>query len=311
MKKQIIALTALSLAACSMASTGTVAVSGGTWTGKVDGTVVYTGTDFAACGNAVVSHMSSGTIYQANSGGTDGHISLKSSITWNGQSHQISGGGTDGQLYCQNASNVGAINTIMASTDNYGFYFRTVNGQNCTGNSGTANLTFRIDDCKGGLGHNLSVGSPTSSTSGAHGDNFVETYGIQGNTWGTVTSTDRSSGNSLLLNFSSSASGSTVNGTRDCYGCGYASFRVANNNASTSLGTDNATSCGRGFFSVSGSVGCTVSTLGAHNCSSHGAWIQSADNTHVNGGVAQNCHPCSAISQNIGSGNNSISISCQ
>src|ERR1041385_62000 len=111
MKRQLLACAALSLALVqvqSFASTGQLTVSGGTWTGKVDGTTVYTGTDFASCGNTVISHMSSGTVNQLNSGGTDGHISLKSSITWNGNGHQFSGGGTDGQLYGQNLSNIGA-----------------------------------------------------------------------------------------------------------------------------------------------------------------------------------------------------------
>jgi hypothetical protein len=255
--------------------------------------------------------MSSGTINQLNSGGTDGHITLKNNITWNGASHQFTGGGTDGQLYGQNLSSIGAINTIMASTDWYGFYFRTCNGQNCSGNSGTANLTYRIDNCKGGPGYNLSIGNTTSSTSGSHGAHHVETYGINGNTWGTITANDRTSGCGFLLNFSSSASGTTVNATRDCYGCGYAGFRTANNNRTTTLGTDTATSCGRGYFSVSGSTGCTVSTVNATDCSSHGVWLQSADTTHVNGGTVRNCHPCSSISQCIGGCNNSISVSCQ
>jgi hypothetical protein len=308
MKKQIIALATLSIAVCSFASTGQLTLSGSTWTGKVDGTTVYTGTSMSGCGNTIVSKMSSGTINQLNSGTMDGHTSLKSSLSWAGASHTMGGGDSTGTIYASGGSSINCTSVHFSSTGSFGVRFRTVNGQSTSGSWGTSGICFRIDDCGGGPGYNWTAGSPSSDTSGAHGDNFCETYGISGNSVGTVTATDRGACG-LLYNFSSSASTSSVNGTRCNYGGGFAAFRTANSNTSTTCGTDTANSCGRGYFSVSGSGHCTVSTVNANNCSSHGVWLQTANNTHVNGGTVVNCHPCSAISSD--GGGNSISVTCK
>ena len=103
----------------------------------------------------------------------------------------------------------------------FGMYFQTSAGQTFSGISGGAGILMRIDNCAGGGGSNLSAGSPNATASGGHG---VETYGITGTTFGTVTATDRSGGCGIMFNPSKTASGSTVNGTRCNYAGGYAAF---------------------------------------------------------------------------------------
>ncbi|HEX2855182.1 MAG TPA: hypothetical protein VHO24_18250, partial [Opitutaceae bacterium] len=302
-------ITAL-LGLCSSlsAASGEITVSGSTWTGKVDGVTKYTGSNMAAAANACIAAMSSGTLTVKNSGNVGGVISLKSNITLDGTGRTFSGGGTLGVVYAQNSSNIGAKNVKLASTDWYGIYFRTCQTQNATGNNGTANLSFRIDNCKGGTGSGLSIGSTSSDTSSSHGSHHVETYGQNGVTWSTITSTDRTDGCGTLLNFSSNASGTANNATRACVGGGYAGFRTANTNGKTTLGSATSTSCGRGFFSVSGSRDCTISTVNIANSSSHGIWLQTTYNTRVNGGTVRASNPCTVIT--AGSGN-AISVSCQ
>jgi len=312
MKKHIIAAGAMSLLVLGhtsvFAATGEVTLSGSTWTGKVDGSTKYTGTSMAAAANACKDNMSSGTINIRNSGNKNGTMNLKSNVKINGNGVTISGSGTTGMVYAQNSSAVGASNIKMASSDWYGMYFRTCQGIACSGVNGTSNLGYRIDNCKGGSGSNFTFGSPWSDTSSSHGSHFVETYGINGVGWSVCTATDRGECG-VLLNQSSSASGGTVAGTRCCFGGGYAGFRTANNNRSTTLTYDNATSCGRGFFSVSGSSGATLTRVNASNCSSHGCWLQSTSNSHVNGGTITACNPCSSISQDLGG--NTVTVTCR
>ena len=307
-------LLAMTLAAFSIMATpsfaalGQVTVSGSTWTGKVDGSTKYTGSSMAGAENACKNAMSSGTIQLLNSGDGNG-MSTKTNVIVDGTGKTISGGGTHGILFCQNSSNIGGWNFHYTSSNWFGHYWKTVNGQNMNGSSGTANLTYRIDDCAGGLGYGLYAGSPSDSgASGSRGDNNMETYGISGtNTVGTITSNDRPNGNGYLLNYSSNFNGS-ANSTRCCYGCGYAAFRTANTNGKTSIGSVTGTSCGRGYFSVTASRDCTVSGIQIYTTSSHGVWLQTAYNTHVNSGTVRHGNPCSSIS--AGSGN-SISVSCQ
>ena len=313
MKKTMIATTAVSLLAlgqtCVLAATGEVTLSGSTWTGKVDGSTKYTGSSMAAAANACVAAMSSGTINIRNSGNKNGQIRTKTTVKIDGFNVTISGGGETGVVYAQNSSNVGAKNIKMASSDWYGMYFRTCQGIAFTGVNGTANLAYRIDNCKGGSGSSLTVGSPWSDNSSSHGAHFIETYGINGVGWSVVSASDRTGGCGMLLNFSSSASGGTVSAWRCNDGGGYAGFRVANNNRSTTLTYDNATDCGRGFFSVSGSSGATLTRVNASSCSSHGVWLQSTSNSRVNGGTVTACNPCSSISQDLGG--NVVTVTCR
>jgi hypothetical protein len=289
-----------------LAASGEVFVTGSTWTGRVDGTTRYTGSSMAAAINACVNNMSSGTITIKNSGNMNGQANIKSNITIDGTGRTLNSTGSVAMIYAQNSSSVGARNINMSSNSWYGIQFRTCNGMTISSVSGSANMGYRIDNCKGGPGYNLSAGSPTLNNGGAHA---FETYGIQGVSFGTVSASDRTTGCGLILNYSTNATGTTVNGTRcDWNGGGYAGFRVANDNGKTTLGTVNSTSCGRGFFSVSGSRDATITTVNSTVSKSHGVWLQTTYNSRVNGGTVRSGNPCSAISG--GSGNH-VSVSCQ
>jgi hypothetical protein len=309
MKNTLIAAAALSLLAVttSFAATGEVTLSGSTWTGKVDGVTKYTGTSMAGAGYACAAAMTSGgTINIRNSGTVNGNIRIFANTKVNGNGCTLSGNATAGIVKAQNVSNVGALNINMAGSDYFGMYFSTCNGQSFSAvNGGGSSIAYRIDNCKGGTGYTFSCGSPTL-TSG--GNNGVETYGISGVSFSKVTATSRGACG-VLLNYSSSASGTTVQATRCCYGGGYAGFRTANNNRSTTLTYDNATSCGRGFFSVSGSSGANLTRVNASSCSSHGLWLQSTSSTRVSGGTITACNPCSSISQDLGG--NTVTVTCR
>jgi len=304
---KLIAISALALLQTSLfAATGEVTLSGSTWTGKVDGTTKYTGTTLAGAASACATAMTSGgTINIRNSGTCNGTIRIYANTTVNGNGCTLTGNGTTGIVKAQNVSSVGAQNINMAGSDYFGMYFSTCNGQTFSGVNGTSGIAYRIDDCKGGLGYNFSCGSPTLT---AGGDNGVETYGISGVSFSKVTATSRGACG-VLLNYSSSASGGTVTANNCCYGGGYAGFRCANNNRSSTLTYDNATSCGRGFFSVSGSGTATLTRVNATSCSSHGCWLQSTFNTKVSGGTITGCNPCSAISQDLGG--NTVTVTCR
>jgi hypothetical protein len=304
-----LAATALFVLAQTSASaaTGEVTLSGSTWTGKVDGTTKYTGTSMAGAASACATAMTAGgTINIRNSGTVNGSIRIYANTKVNGNSCTLTGNGTGGIVRAQNGSGVGALNVNMAGSDWFGMYFSTCNGQSFSAVNGTSGIGYRIDNCKGGAGYTLACGSPTI-TSG--GDNGVETYGISGVTWSKVTATDRGACG-LLLNYSSSASGTTVQATRCNYGGGYAGFRTANNNRSSTLTYDNATSCGRGFFSVTGSSGATLTRVNATSCSGIGIWLQSTANTKVSGGTITACAGgCSSITSDLGG--NSITVTCK
>ena len=311
MKRNLIALAAMSLLALAqtsaLASTGEVTLSGSTWTGKVDGVTKYTGTSLAGAGSACASAMTSGgTINIRNSGTVNGNIRIYANTIVNGNNCTLTGNSTAGIVHAQNVSSVGALNINMAGSDWFGMYFLTCNGQSFSGVNGTSGIAFRIDDCKGGEGYTFSCGSPTLS---AGGDNGVETYGISGVSWSKVTATDRGACG-FLLNYSTGASGTTVAATRCDYGGGYAGFRCANNNRTSTLTYDNATSCGRGFFSVTGSGQATLTRVNATSCSGIGIWLQSTFNTKVSGGTITACGGgCSAISDDLGG--NTVTVTCR
>ena len=284
--KKLVAISALALLQTSLfAATGEVTLSGSTWTGKVDGTTKYTGTSLAGAASACATAMTSGgTINIRNSGTCNGTIRIYANTTVNGNGCTLTGNGTTGIVKAQNVSSVGAQNINMAGSDYFGMYFSTCNGQSFSGVNGTSGIAYRIDDCKGGLGYSFSCGSPTL-TSG--GDNGVETYGISGVSLSKVTATEPRRLRCALELFKQlpQADG---HGEQVRFGGGYAGFRCANNNRSSTLTYDNATSCGRGFFSVSGSGTADSDPGQRHQLQQPSAcWLQSTFNTEVSGGQSR------------------------
>jgi hypothetical protein len=308
--RNIVVVSALvGLSSTLFGAYGEVTVSGSTWTGKVDGSTKYTGNQMGAAHNACLNAMSSGTIVIKNSGAIGARMEGKNNVRTDGTGCTVSGGGTNGMLYAANKSNIGGVNINWNSTNWYGHFWRTNNGQNMSGSRGTANKTFRVDNCSGGTGYNLTGGSPSDAgASGSRSSDNVETYGISGGSFGTVTSNDRTDGCGTLLNRSSNFTFSANTATRADWGGGYAGFRTANTNGKTTVGTVTSSSCGRGYFSVSGSADCTISNMQTYTTSGIGIWLQTTYNTRVNSGTIRNGSSCSSIT--AGSGNY-INVTCQ
>jgi hypothetical protein len=311
MKKLVVVSMLALLQTYLFAQTGNVTLSGSTWTGKVNGTTEYTGTDMGAAAQACITAMPNGGTLEVQNSGTWGGLRIYGNTTVNCNGVTVTCNSTTGKqssIYAQNVSNDTIENMKMAGGAYYGTRFSTVQGVTWSGMSGGNDSTLRSDNCQGGNGSNVKFNSPNLSVSGTPDANACEVYGINGVTWSTVTANGYGRCG-LLLDSSTGCSGSTVNGTKCGYGTGFAGFRTANNNRTTTQGTVNSTSCGRGYFSVSGAADCTISTCNANGCSGIGIWLQSTSNTHVNSGLIQNCAGgCSSISQDLGG--NSISVTC-
>jgi parallel beta-helix repeat protein len=298
------------------ASYAEVTKSGSTYTGKVDGVVKYTGTDFFACCNTCINAMSSGTIKLKNSGssGPSGgalkYINLKSNITFDGGGCQIDANTTDHlivPIMADRKSNIKIQNLKIVGAPRYAVWLKGCS--NITISGLTMNMT------NGWLG--LRIDNSTGATSSANVGNInvsggsmgVETYGLNGFTMGTATANNMTECG-VLLNASTNCTISTVNATRCNYGGGYAGFRCANNNGKTTVGTVTSTSCGRGFFSLTGSRDCTINTVNAYSCSGIGIWIQDSPNTIVKSGTVRgNGGGCWSITGN--SPGSKVTVSCQ
>jgi hypothetical protein len=278
------------------AAVGEVSLSGSTWTGRVDGVTRYTGSNMSAAGNACVAAMSSGTLRIYNGGNTGGTINLKSNVTVDAWGNTLTGvsGAANGVIRARNSSATGAKNVRCEGGQWFGLYFQTSSGQTFSGISGGAGILMRIDNCAGGTGSNFNGGSPNCTASGGHG---VETMGINTATLGTVTATDRSGGCGLLFNMTNTGRVTNVNATRCNPSGGYAGYRIANSNRDCwSTGTVTSNTCGRGFFSLTGSNNSAVSRLTASSCRDVGVWIQDCVNVRVVSGSVSNTPSCTWVS---------------
>ncbi len=317
-------LFALALAACAVmassavAATGEVTLSGSTWTGKVDGVTKYTGSSMGSAVTACNNAMTSGSINIRNSGNNTSTLNVGSNrwIQGNGVTITSTNSGTgSSQIFCRNSSSCGASNINMKGTSPwFGIYFESSSGNDFYAVNGQGGgIAYRIDNCKGAWGATFRITSSSVNVSGS-GGHGIETMGIQGSTISTVTSNDHADGCGVLIqsyNNRQTNTASTVLATRACYGCGYAGFRTANTNRNQTLTYDDATSCGRGYFSVSTSQDCTITRVNATSCSDIGCWLQSSANTHVSGGTIQYCGSCSAITSPLSAGNNTVTVTCR
>jgi hypothetical protein len=104
-----------------------------------------------------------------------------------------------------------------------------------------------------------------------------------------VSATD-CAGCGVLLNKSKNGTVGTVTGVRCNPGGGYAAFRIANSAGPNITCTKvYARGCGRGFFSVTGSNGCTINSVDIADSTSHGMLLENASNVRVLGGTIANC----------------------
>lgn len=95
----------------------------------------------------------------------------------------------------------------------------------------------------------------------------------------------------MILNNSTNCNVGVVTGSYNCWGGGYATFRVANTNGSTYCEGVHSRNSGRGFFSVSGSHDCTVGWVDIATTTSQCIFLEDATNTHVLCGVVSGGNP--------------------
>jgi hypothetical protein len=186
-------------------------------------------------------------------------------------------------------TNVEVKNLKVTGNPRYGIWFKGCN------NMIVSNIDMNIISPEMGLG--LRVDNSTATTrnltvNGSQvyrgGDMHIETYGLDGFNIGNVT-TSNNRGCGVLLNQSKNGTVGTVTGNYNCNGGGYATFRVANNNGpNVRCAKVYSRYSGRGFFSVSGSGGTTITTVDIANNTGHGILIQNAYDTYINGGTVSN-----------------------
>jgi len=306
-----------SLTVCSLmlslqlnAATAYVTRSGSTYTGKVDGSVVYSGPSYNAAIQACIDNMSSGTIYIRNSGTCEPTygIAPKNGLTLDYGGTQATGtSSTISVIQLDRKSNVTIRNLRIAGNPRYGIWSRSSSGITLSGCSAqvTGGLPFRFDDSKSGGSRNINVNSVTSNGQTAHG---LETYTVDGFYWSTVSAND-SAGCGLLLNNTINWSGGSVYAYNCNYGGGYAGFRVANSNGRGTVNYVDANRCGRGIFSLTQSRDATINNCYIRNCSGIGIWLQDSYNTRVLAGTVQNNGGgCYSIT---GGSGNSVNVSCR
>ncbi len=286
----------------SLWSQGSVTRSGNTWTAKVNGSTVYSGSRMFDAVTAACNNMGTGTIDIWNSGdsGPDGGnvyaIRPKANQTLDFHDNTINCNGGDlvVAIHADRRDGITVRNLKVTGAPRYGLWFRgcsnvTLHNINMNlSHPGSVGLGIRVDASTASASNLTISGNIYINGSLGHG---IETYGINGISIGDVT-VNNSGGCGLILNESSNATVGTVTGTRNCYGGGYATFRVANNNGpNIRVKKVYSRESGRGFFSVSGSYDCIVEEVDIANNTSHGIFLEDATNTHVLSGSVSNCNP--------------------
>ncbi|MBC7912543.1 MAG: hypothetical protein H7Y07_00335 [Pyrinomonadaceae bacterium] len=287
----------------TLASGQVVRLADGRFQASVNGVTRYTGTDYIASINAAITGLTPGrttkewiTIRTSGTSGDSGttlkYVSMASytGLDFTGATMTCNSSG----LYIvpimgDRKTDLEIKNFKVAGTPRYCVWFRGCN------NMRISNVNFNISSPDMGLG--LRIDNSTASTRNLTidgtlvfkgGDNHIETVGVDGFTIGNVTSSNnRACG--VLLNTSKNGTVGTVTGSYNSNGGGYATFRVANNNGpNVRCAKVYSRNSGRGFFSVSGSGGTTVTTVDIANNTGHGILLQNAYDTFVNGGTVSN-----------------------
>ena len=276
-----------------------VVQSGGTWTARRGGTVVYTGGDTRAAIQAGIDSLTSGrgtkervVVRGSGSVSAGSRISLPSytvldvcgTINVTG-----SGSGDQAPVYARGARDIEVQHLNLTGTPLYGIFMRNVTnvvlGQIDMRLSG--GLGVRIDN-RGDTSvpsRNIRIDNVFVSGTGTHG---VETYGVDGLTIGTVTARDTHD-SGLLLNETINATVGTVDAQGAGAGTGYAAFRVANRNGrvggsyptNVRVGTVIARGGGRGVFCVSESGGMVIDRIDLADTGNNAILIENCYNVTI------------------------------
>ncbi|MCT2581564.1 right-handed parallel beta-helix repeat-containing protein [Actinophytocola gossypii] len=273
--------------------------NGGTWTARRDGSTVYTGSDMRAAVQAAVNSLTPGrtwkervVVWSAGTISAGSRISLPShtvldacgTITVTG-----SGSGDQAPVYSRGTTDIEVQHLSLAGSPLYGVFLRNVS------NVVLGQLDLRLS---GGLGVRIDNHGDTSQRSrdiriddvyvsgtSTHG---VETYGVDNLTIGTVTARD--TGHSgLLLNDTTNATVSKVDGWNTGAGTGYAAFRMANRNGRVGggyptnirVGEVIARGGGRGIFCVSESGGAVIDRVDIADTGNNAILVENCHNVTI------------------------------
>jgi hypothetical protein len=276
--------------------------SGGTWTARRGGSVVYTGTDMRSAVQAAINSLTPNRsskervmVWQGGTISAGARISLPShTILDSCGTINVSGSGSGDMapVYSRGTTNVEVARLFVTGTPVYGIFMRNVTNVSLgqIDMRLSRGLGVRIDN-RGDTSQrsrNISINSVYVSGASSHA---VETYGVDGITIGTVTA--RSVGESgLLLNDTINATVGTVDAQNAGSGTGYAAFRVANRNGRINnayptnirVGTVKATGGGRGVFCVSESGGLVIDRVELSNTGNNAILVENCYNVTVSGG---------------------------
>jgi hypothetical protein len=294
----------------STASYGEVTRSGSTFTAKVNGSTVYSGSDYMDAIQAAADNLTSGrttkeTVLIKNSGSTGSYTYEDDLKVINIPSYTI----LDFNNTTFNVNDESGDDDIVPVRGRYAEHIEIKN-MNITGNP---RYGIKIEGCNDVLLSNITINIPDATTIGEgirieyrsstwstnivledinvsncihHG---VETYGVDGFTFGSIV-TSNTGGCGLLLNNSTNGTVESVDAYRACYGGGYAACRFANNcGPNITVDYVKARECGRGVFGVSGSNGFTVNYVDISGSTSHGILLENVQNCYINDGVISNC----------------------
>ncbi|WP_163408831.1 hypothetical protein [Flavobacterium ajazii] len=290
---------------------GEVTGSTGAYVTKVNGVTKYTGSDYVAAIQAAINNLTSGrdvkewvTVRVSGaSGSTGGALKYVNMASYTGLDfvnntfNANSGDALVIPIWADRKTNVEVKNLKVTGKPRYGIWFKGCTVMNIS------NITMNIGVPQADLGLGIRVDNSTAATSNltisgtiniTGGDNSIETYGVDGFSIGNVTSSNNAACG-VLLNQSKNGTVGTVTGTNNSTTgsvTGYATFRCANNNGPNIVCTKvYSRGSGRGFFSVTGSNGCTVNTVDIANTAIQGILLQDASNTKVLAGTVSNGHP--------------------
>jgi hypothetical protein len=292
------------------ARSGEVTRAGTTWTARVNGATVFTGTDMISAVEAAINGLTPGrqtkeTVNIRNSGSTGGFEGPDvrgirprdfTILDFHGTTLNVNDTGQElvVGILARRVNNFEVRNLVITGNPRYGIWVQTCTDivlSNIMVNIPQATqlgLGIRVDNARGGPSRNLTIDRALVMNTRENG---VETFGVDGFRIGRIQAINTGSAG-LLLNDSRNGTVDEVIGDRNNMGGGFATFRVANNNGpNVRVRRVVSRNSGRGFFSVSGSRGTTIEFVDIANTTKQGIFLEDASDTRVLSGTVSGGNP--------------------
>ena len=268
-----------------------VSLQGSDWQTVIDNEIIYSGNSMSTAIQAAIDNLGEGIIHIRNSGNLDKRVNLKSNQVLNFHHHEIK---ASNNFRGYELENVTLLNLYMTGDASRSIDFHKSSNLHFhnivlefTGKTVGIRIDNRNDEgkyIKGSTNNVKITGEMRIENTRGHG---FETYGVNGLTAEKIV-TRNTEDCGVLLNDSRNVYIGIIEAYKPAAGNnGYAGFRVANFNGPNVV-VDKVIvrdSGGRGFFSVSGSHGTTINYLDIDGTRLQGAFIQSSQDTTINGGI--------------------------